>query len=535
MNKQKEKLAITLFKPKVHTLQECLSDYEIEKRATIKPQFELEGEVLIGAPPPIPLVPEWLNFLQEGVNEKLPDLENKSSRAAIIVKVKERFVGVSFGYGQVLFDKTKIERNFGLKTVINSVDPDNLRSFNSTKLDDNTIITRKQASRGSKRSAFGSDLPSELLCGVSGKCLESVLGAQISGTDQLLISPRVDFTNLKEVLETALAQYFKKDYQKNFAWFDNIQIENDTEKCEQLCADLTKELQSGKFEQLSMACPDIYDPEKIGGFSFTLKGDLHSDLYFEEFMAYLKESKGASLISVDDLKSHKIWVKDTQEEEVGKWSAFDCLIYETELDNVRYVLFKGEWYHIDKEYLDVLHRYFDTKTQKGPETCSITLEDHCDGDKESLYNAKIGSQDDCLCLDQKLIRLKGLDPIESCDILTSKGEFLHIKKKYDSAALSHLFAQGKVAGELLISSEGFRKELRKKIRQVGRGKINDSLIPLGKVKSGDFKIVFGVIDKKDDDNLNLPFFSLVNFHSTGRYLETLGFEVIITKIKCKAA
>ena len=47
MNKQKEKLAITLFKPKVHTLQECLSDYEIEKRATIKPQFELEGEVII--------------------------------------------------------------------------------------------------------------------------------------------------------------------------------------------------------------------------------------------------------------------------------------------------------------------------------------------------------------------------------------------------------------------------------------------------------------------------------------------------------
>lgn len=529
MKKEKENLAITLFKQKVRSVQECLSEYPVDKRFDIKPEFNLEGQVIIGVQNS--KTPEWVNFLQRGVEDALPNLENLSSRAAIIVKIKNRFIGISFGYGQVLFDKSKIEKNFGLKTVINSVDPDNLRSFNSAKLDDNTIITRKQASRGSKKSAFGPDLPTELLCGVSGKCLEPILGTQIAGKDQLLISPKVDFTNLKEILETALAQYFKKDYQKNFAWFDNIQVENDMEKCKQLCTNLTKDLQSGRFELFSLACPDIYDPEKIEGFSFTSKGELHPDLYFDEFVTYLKASKTTSVISAGDFKNHKILAKDAQEEEVEKWSAFDCLNYETELKGERYLLFKGDWYHIKKSYFTDLTSYFQDKT------IAVYLEEHLKGEGEDEYSKKIGKQSDCVCLDRENIRLKNSDPVEPCDVFTGNREFLHIKKKYGSAALSHLFAQGKVSGELLKVSGEFRKKLRDKINKIGGGKVSHDLVPppSDKVKPEDFKIIFGVIDEKAGNELKLPFFSLINFQSTGQQLEALGFEVGITKIRCKAA
>lgn len=436
-------------------------------------------------------------------------------------------MGISFGYGLPLFDGIKIERNFGLKVVINSVDPQSLKSFDSAKLDDNTIMTRKQSSRSSSKSAFGAELPSELLCGVSGRCSISTLGTQIDGKDQLIVNPKIRFLGLKDVLETALSQYFKTDYRDNFDWFDNIQVENDPEKCDELCKNLNDDLQNKRYESLSMACPEIFDSSEIEGYTFTPEGDIHLDLYIEEYIDYLKFSKRDNALSIQDLKQHKIWVKNTQGKDLDKWRVFDCVTYETELVGERYVLFKGHWYHISKSYLDPLIKYFKSRL------LPIYLPDACKNQREGVYNKKLSENlaYKYICLDMKNIKLKGLDAIEPCDLLSDNGEFLHIKKKSSSSALSHLFSQGKVSGELLITSGDFRKELRKKIRKEGSNKLEDTMIPLDKVKPGDFKVVFGVIDSKIGDDLKLPFFSLVNFQSTSRYLETIGFNVHITKIR----
>lgn len=195
----KQRLAITLFKETVNSISECLKDYSSLRPISIRKDFNLQGEVFIGDQKSDE--PSWVGFLRTGVDEEIRRLDNLSNRAVMIVKIQNRFMGISFGYGLVMFDGTKIERNFGLKVVINSLDPKSLRSCDSAKLDDNTILTRKQTSRSSSKSAFGAELPSELLCGVSGKCSEPVLGTQIDGKDQLLISPKISFLGLKNVLE----------------------------------------------------------------------------------------------------------------------------------------------------------------------------------------------------------------------------------------------------------------------------------------------------------------------------------------------
>lgn len=531
MTLSKRRLAITLFKEHVHSFEECLSGKDIENQHNIKTQFGVEGNIYIGAPTEEQV--EWHGFLSEGTDDTIKPLINRSNRAAIILKIDRRFLGISFGYGQALLNKKKTERNFGLKVVINSVDPSNLRSFDSAKLDDNTILTRKQSSRGGTRAVFGADIPSELLCGVSGKCTEPILGSAVAGKDQLLISPKINFTNLFEVVKTALVQYGKTTYKNHFPWYDNIQIEQDPDTCATLEENLTNALKAKEHDLFSLACPEIYDPSEVNGFSFTAKGEPNSDLDFNEYFAYLEKIPTAE-VSAEYLKNHKIWVKDVQGEDIDKWRAFDCLNFETELSNKKYILFKGEWYRVASDYHEELKKYFQdhlcfTFDVSDPCLLSLPKFPNTKGHREGEYCVNTADRkEDLISLDQKNIKIsKTISVVEPCDLLSKDGKFIHIKKKYSSAALSHLFAQGRVSAELLKTEPKFRKKLRKKIRD--EGKFDQEIIPLNKIDPGRYKIIFAIIDEKLGD-LKLPFFSMVNFQATGKYLEALGYEVFITKI-----
>ncbi|MFM9947961.1 MAG: TIGR04141 family sporadically distributed protein [Saprospiraceae bacterium] len=531
MTKPKQRLAITLFKSNVHSFNECLSGKPVESEHEIKQQFNIEGKIYIGVPTEDSV--DWLAFLQEGTDDAIKGLINISHRAAIIVKRGSRFLGLSFGYGQALFDKKKVERNFGLKVVINSVDPKSLRSFDSAKLDDNIVLTRKQSSRGGNQTVFGSDIPTELLCGVSGKSTEPLLGKSVAGKDQLLIAPNVDFTNIGDIIDLSLSQYAKTIYQNHFPWYDNIQIEQDSVTCDALNVKLSTDLATGVFDQFSFAAPEVYDPLVTQGFSFKPKGEILFDLEFDEFISYL-QTLPSNDFSVDYLKGRKVYVRDDNGEEADKWSAFDCLSYETELSNQRYILFKGEWYKVSSDYFNELVLFFNNRkreTHAGTPSPLMVFPDfpRVKGHREGAYCIDVANANpNLISLDQKNVKVSTtLSSVEPCDLLSFDGKFIHLKKKYGSSALSHLFAQGKVSAELLKTEDRFRKGLRKKIRN--EGKINQDIVPLGKIDPSNYKIIFGIIDNTPGV-LKLPFFSMVNFQATGKYLEALGYEVFITKI-----
>lgn len=368
---------------------------------------------------------------------------------------------------------------------------------------------------------------------MSGKSTEPLLGKSVAGKDQLLIAPNVDFTNIGDIIDLSLSQYNKTIYQNHFPWYDNIQIEQDSVTCDALNAKLSSDLSTGVYDKFSFAAPEVYDPLTTQGFSFTPKGETFFDLEFDEFISYL-QTLPTNDFSVDYLKGRKIYVKDANGEEVDKWSAFDCLNYETEVLNQKYILFKGEWYKVSSEYFSELVSYFNNRlrdTHAGAPTVLITLPDfpRVKDYREGTYCIDVANDNPTIIsLDQKNVKVsKTLSSIEPCDLLSSDGKFIHLKKKYGSSALSHLFAQGKVSAELLKTEDRFRKGLRKKIRT--EGKINQGIVPLGKIDPAKYQIIFGIIDNKSGI-LKLPFFSMVNFQATGKYLEALGYEVFITKI-----
>ena len=120
--------------------------------------------------------------------------------------------------------------------------------------------------------------------------------------------------------------------------------------------------------------------------------------------------------------------------------------------------------------------------------------------------------------------------IELCDVFSlDKKELIHIKFRYSSSTLSHLFAQGKISAFALIRDRSFRKNCRTKLSSMG---LDLNLVAIDGFKPNDYTITFALIDKKDRSFVEaLPFFSLINFRLTLQTLKEFGFKVKVKNIK----
>ncbi len=131
-------------------------------------------------------------------------------------------------------------------------------------------------------------------------------------------------------------------------------------------------------------------------------------------------------------------------------------------------------------------------------------------------------------MDRKNIRYGGgASAIEFCDVYDAdKKTFIHVKNYYGSSAVSHLFAQGRVSGQLFLNDEPFRKKAKEKETTLP---FNPTDIPI----ATDYKIIFGVISESSNE-LNLPFFSKVNFKNEKKLLEAFGFKDIYLIKICRS-
>jgi len=99
-------------------------------------------------------------------------------------------------------------------------------------------------------------------------------------------------------------------------------------------------------------------------------------------------------------------------------------------------------------------------------------------------------------------------------------------RKGGSAGLSHLFAQGGVAAEIMLGDKAFRKKARTVLRRVNPAA--GDLVPLDNLRSADYEIVFLILGEGSATlKQNLPFFSKVNLSKAFENLTQRGFRVSI--------
>lgn len=108
--------------------------------------------------------------------------------AVLIAKARARHFARTFGYGKSLLLADCYEENFELCAVLNSVDPEKLRSVDVQSLDAVPLNRRSQASVATAISDFGLDMEQDLVYAATGQSKDRFFGKQLTGKDALKVA-----------------------------------------------------------------------------------------------------------------------------------------------------------------------------------------------------------------------------------------------------------------------------------------------------------------------------------------------------------
>lgn len=485
-------------------------------------KIKFDGKIFVGDEKS--QIPTWLNFIREGTDTQIPDIFNSSNRAVMIIDVNGGLFAVTFGYGQYLLREEHIERNFGLKTALNGVNPEKLRSIDLISIYNLGVNTRMQTAKRSSRDVFGYDMLNDLLKVVVGQPIDLKLGKVITGQDQLSISPKMSFKDLEVILPQIDLLNKNDHYKNNFDWIDNIRYVKSPSIVSVLNDALVTKFRDKKFDEIYLAPPEPIDWSAYKYCSYTKKGNEVIDMDAEEFYNSLLNPANFDL---QTLKNRKVILHDVSSDvKIPKWKIFDCISFETSVAGKRYILSSGSWYQVDMNYANQVKAFVKSMEESKIMIISAKLKE-----KEGEYNERLVNSNVKYSLgDKRNVKCEfARTVIEPCDVFTSDKQIIHIKPGRKSSTLSHLFSQGRVSAEALLRDKVFRKGFRKNLRI--EGKLSDSLIPINKIDPGDYEIVFLFIDKKDQPfEEMLPFFSLVNLMHTVIKIRMMGFSVKLKKV-----
>lgn len=483
--------------------------------------------------------PKWADFLELTTGEK-NSLRQNSTFGLVFVPRDNRWFAVSFGMGHVKLDPDAFEQDFGLKVVLNAVDPKKLRSADLRTPDANTVSRRSQTSRRSEQGAFEIDAERDIVRGLMGEPKDPAFGSKVSGGDALTLRRKAHLAQLPDICGQALMLYGKADYKDAFGWIDQIRHVRDqttlTKLWTALAAAVNDALTIGETDDVHLAYPVIYDPDKAGWVKFKGYRDrtIFPDLELTHYIDGLK-AVGVAAYDLDMLTSHSVQECDENGTSAGGvWKIAECAVYETEIDGRRYVLSGGRWYEIADDLAKEVTDFF-AAVEK------TALPDAEAGDNEETYNDRQDkSATDMVCLDRKLLKPTGAaSPIEVCDFFGETRRFIHIKDKTSSSRLSHLFSQGAVSAVVFKRDQALRTALVNLVAAQPNGAKFAALLPQAgdAVVAGDFTVVFGVlVNSPGGKEPKLPFFSLVSFRQAARQIrDELGFKLQFAWVKKPSA
>ncbi|WP_197410951.1 DUF6119 family protein [Novosphingobium sp. FSW06-99] len=501
----------------------------IRAGVTLTPWYKLEGAQIaldtIGGG-----APKWAKFLELTEAEKA-SLYNVTAYGLVFVQSGGRWFAVSFGLGHVKLDPDAFEQDFGLRVVLNTVDPDKLRSADVRTPDENTTSRRTQTARRSDQTAFSIDIERDIVRGLAGEPKDAAFASRVAGSDGLTLTKEMEVNDLPQVCADAFAAFGKTDYQANFAWIDQIKHVRDKATIELLDAALVAALHgclAGAIpDTLHLAYPVIYDPEKARQIRYKGFGcwNIHTDLEIADYVADMRE-KPLTTYEPGNLATHRVHeVNDEGKDDGQFWRIKECLVFETDLNGEKYVLSADRWYKIDTNLATAVTAFFAGIDQH-------TMPPAVAGDNEDKYNKRIATAGhNMLCLDRKLVKPTGASyAIEACDFLQNDGAMIHIKDQTSSSRLSHLFNQGTVSARVMKMDGAFRDRLRAEIvKQEAALTLTGYqtlVVDAGTPFDVDAHlIVYAVLSSGVAAGTSrLPFFSLVTFRQAVNELRALGYK-----------
>jgi len=469
--------------------------------------------------------PAWVKLFKPTSEDKLNQLVNSGSAAVLIVLSEKQYFALTFGCGRSLLKPDCFEENFGLRVVLNSVNPEKIRSVDTQSLDAVPLNQRSQASIASPIFDFGLNVEQDLLYAATGQPKDPAFGKRLTGKDALKISIPVVVEDIPKLL-TRFSSLYKADaYKESFAWIDNLKEIRQKSAIEKLDAALTEKIQQKNFERTWLSVPDIIDWTDISGFKYqNMKHDIsYDDIDWDSYLAFL----GTEMPHTAETfrKHYVLAISESSGQQINAWTVYRCIYCELSLDGADYALNNGKWFKVNIDFLNTINE----SVGKIP-VSNLPLPDYSHN-KEADYNQAVHQSfpEYFALMDVKNISHGGgHSKIEFCDLYTKDKHLIHVKRYGGSSVLSHLFGQGVVSANLLLSDSNFREKLNEKLPE--SHKINN---PLQKVKAEEFEIVYVIASKGTKVIPDLPLFSKITLRNSFNQLRMYGMKVSLKYVQVK--
>lgn len=469
--------------------------------------------------------PQWSEFLEDAVKGTLDELQNSSASAVLILRAGERLFALTYGYGRSLLDPALIERRFGLRVALNAIDPTQLRAVDSRTVEEMTFHTRRQASRISEVSAFGLDTARDLLRGITGIPREGLGATRISGSESVTLSVPVKPADLPDTCAQLLELYAGEQYRERFEWIDRLQLVRDQSIRADLDGLLSAALQHGEADNMHLAPPEAVDWQNVSGFYYwnpDVSGR-HEDLDISDALEELT-SHARHPLTAEYLRKHHVYLEFRDSHPVAKFTFYSAMVFEAQVDGRLYVLSDAEWHEIDLDWAQSIR---DEVAAIEPATLQLPPAEK--GEIERIYNTRAGGILGAQVFDRCMVRYgPSRDQIEFCDLLTSERQLIHVKRKIQSATLSHLFMQGQNSAQLFVYDKEFRAAVHKAASDAG---LTLDVLPSESINPAEWEVVFAIIAKPNrrwPDSL--PFFSQLSLAAAANALDRMGFRKSLAQI-----
>lgn len=524
-----QQVKVYLLKPTIVALEDAIRTGEdVPHSEVVELRADLPFEAILLVRRPRPKRPDWLPFLESGTAANFgTEFQTATAGAALLIRAAGRVFALTFGFGRGIMKSDCFVRDFGVKVVLNAVDPQRIKSVELRAVDTMTLQTRQQASKATGLGSYRVDTRQDLFRGLAGKAKSDEFAVRMEGSDALSITSRVEFDELADKCETLLSLYEDDGYRESFPFFDRLRPVRDPDEVRALEALLDEDLASMRLDRMHLAPPEVVDSANVASFAYSQTGSDYRELDVSDMLSELSARRRSGPVDAACLKQHDVFLTYR---EVGqrheKWTVFDCLNYETEIDGALFVLNNGDWHKVDKDFVAEV-----ASCLNDIHPCDIELPVAGLDDDEDQYNDTLCESVHGALLHRKTVKADGTQTfVEVCDVLTPDKHLIHVKPMSASSRLSHLFAQGQVSAELLMGSRSFRREAHAKLET--HYPELATLIDVDAVDPRDYEVVFAIIGGRADGwPHSLPFFSQVNLADTTIALKDQGYRVTLARVE----
>lgn len=428
--------------------------------------------------------PPWLDFVNEALEEPEQQIEFdtylRRPLGLLLLEVNGRIFVATFGLGASKYvDKTKLLRDFGIKTAMNMCGNTELRQMKSRTHAIDTQHISRQLSRPSDTLSFGLG-ETELLQFISAH-LEENSAITLQGKDSLtfkaLKTERLSWDRLIDWCRRFLQDYESEAYKQQFPNYPNFQPAT-PEEVSSLDNLLVRHIKDNDLDCMHLAIPEFIGDDEFS-FAYTNSQKRNNLVYSHIRIEDIHNEgiiKDLDKLDVAILKRRKIYAYSHEEDRIldyRKWSFYSCIVAELELGNDYFILSAGVWQKVDHDFTSSINEFVVDVLEQIEIDAAFHGIDLFSADRgqfrEEVFNRTYCERNpNALLFDQAHLKIGDSQRNkEFCDILELREDepmqIIHVKKGKGATDLSYLFMQGRLYCESFLIDDVFLTEIRQHI------------------------------------------------------------------------